>query len=80
MEKEIDSLREEVNLLTKKVEILESKENKRRALGYVKVLVKIIMILAVIYGVYRGYEYVVKEIPQIMEEKIKELNPFRTKS
>ena len=80
MEQEISELKEEISLLTKKVEILENNEKKRKAFGYVKILIKIILTLAIIYGVYRGYEYVVKEIPNIMEEKIKDLNPFRTKS
>jgi len=71
---ELEELKEEVELLNRKVLILEKKENKRKAMVYVKILVKIIITLAIIYGVYRGYEYVVKEIPHIMEEKIKELN------
>ncbi len=71
---ELEELKEEVELLNRKVHILEKKENKRKAMVYVKILVKIIITLAIIYGVYRGYEYVVKEIPHIMEEKIKELN------
>ena len=38
---------------------------------------KIILILALAYGVWRGYEYVVNEIPRMMEEKIKDLNPLK---
>ena len=77
MEEEIRELKDEISLLTRKVEILESKENKRRAYAYVKILIKIILVLAVIYGVYRGYEFVVKEIPNIITEKVKELNPLK---
>ncbi len=77
METEIRELRQEISILNKKVELLEKKENKRRAYFYLRLLFKIILIFAVVYGVWRGYEYVVKEIPNIMEEKIKELNPLK---
>ncbi len=77
MEEELDELREEIDLLTKKVEILEKKENHRKAFMYVKVLVKVLLILAFAYGVWQGYEYLSKELPKIMEEKIKELNPIK---
>lgn len=74
---ELEELKEQVGLLTKKVEILEKKENKRKALIYAKILIKVIVILSIVYGCYRGYDYVVNEIPHIMEEKIKELNPLK---
>lgn len=72
MEEEILELREEIDLLTKKVEILEKKENHRKALTYVKILVKIVLIGALAYGVYRGYEYLVKELPTIIVDKVKD--------
>ena len=77
MEREIEELKQELMILNKKVEILERKENTRRVISYVKVLVKVILIAALAYGAWRGYEYVVNEVPNIMEEKIKELNPLK---
>ena len=72
MGSEVEALREEVNLLARKVEILESKENKRKAMTYVKVLVKVILIASLAYGVYRGYDYIVHELPNIIVEKLKD--------
>ncbi len=77
MESEIEELREEVDLLTRKVELLEKKENQRKAMFYVKLLIKVILILVTIYGAYRAYDYVVKELPSIIDEKIKDLNPLK---
>ena len=77
MEEEIRDLRQEISILSKKVELLEKKENQRRALFYLRLLFKIILILGVAYGIWKGYEYVVQEIPNIMEEKIKEINPLK---
>ena len=77
MEKEILELKQEIEVLEKKVEILESRENRRRAFSYIKILVKVLLIGAFAFAAWRGYEYVSKEIPNIMEEKIKELNPLR---
>ena len=77
MDSELMELREEVELLTRKVEILEKKENHRKAYAYIKILAKILLTLAIAYGVYRGYQYIVDELPNIIEEKIKDLNPLR---
>ncbi len=77
MEKELDDLRDEIDYLTKRIETLESAENKRKAAFYIKLLVKIVLVCLFAYGVWRGYDYVVHEVPNIMEEKIKELNPLK---
>jgi hypothetical protein len=76
MDLELQALKEEVSLLTQKVEILEKKENRRKAFTYVKILVKVILILGAMYGIYWGYQYLSKELPRMMEEKIKEINPI----
>ena len=70
---ELQELREEVELLTKKVELLESKENKRKAFSYLKILFKIILIGVCIYGVYWGYNYVVNELPNVIVDKVKDV-------
>jgi len=77
MEEELLELREEVELLTQRIESMEKTENRRKAFFYIKILVRVILILLTVYGVWRGYEYVVDEIPHMMEEKIKEINPFK---
>lgn len=80
MEEEILELKEEINLLTKKVEILEKKDNHRKAFTYIKILVKILLIGALAYGVYRGYEYVVKELPNIIVDKVKDSSKEKANS
>ena len=77
MEEEILELREEVSLLTKKVELLEKKENRRKAYTYLKILAKILLYAALAYGAYWGYKHIVNELPNVIEEKIKDLNPFK---
>ncbi len=73
MEDEIMELKEEIGFLSHRIEILEKTEKKRHAFFYVKILVKVILILLSVYGIWKGYEYLSKEIPSIMEEKIKEI-------
>ncbi len=75
MEEEIMALKDEISLLTKKVEILERKENRRKSYAYVRVLVKGLLIVALAFGVYWGYKYVVN-LPNIIIEKVKETNPL----
>lgn len=77
MENDVLDLQDEIELLQRRIEILENKEKTRKAFFYFKLLIKIIFILATIYGIWYGYNYVVNEIPHIMEEKIKELNPLK---
>ena len=77
MEDEVLELKEEIDFLSQRIEILEKNEKKRQAFFYVKILIKIVLLLAVVYGLWRGYEYIVNEIPKIMEEKINEINPIK---
>ena len=77
MNEEVLELKEEIEILNERISILEKRESKRKALAYLKIIIKVILIGAIIFGIWRGYEYVVREIPNMMEEKIKELNPFK---
>ena len=78
MESEIMGLKEEITILNERIDALESINRKRKAFTYARVLVKVILILVTIYGVWRGYEYVSHEVPKMLEEKIKELNPLKS--
>ena len=73
---EIKELKEEINLLNKRIDILEKRDNQRRALAYGKIFIKIIILGALAFAVYRGYDYVVNELPNVIEEKLNGLNPL----
>ena len=77
---DIEKLEEEITILKKRISVLERKENNRKALSYIKIIIKVILIVAFLFGIWRGYEYLVHEIPNMMEEKIKDLNPFKKNS
>ena len=77
MSDELLDLKNEVEILNKRISVLERSENRRKSFTYLKILLKMILIGAIIFGIWRGYEYVVHEIPNMMEEKIKSLNPFK---
>lgn len=79
MNDELLELKNEIEILNQRISVLEKVESRRKAMFYLKTLVKIILIGAIIFGIWRGYEYVVHEIPNLMEEKINELNPFKKK-
>ena len=80
MEKDIDKLEEEILLLKKRISILEGKENRRRAFGYIKLIVKILLILLIAFGIWRAYDYVSNDVPKLIEDKISSINPFRKKN
>ncbi len=73
MEDDVFELQNEIDLLKKRIALLERKENNRKAFSYVKILVKVLLLLVTIYGAWYGYNYVVNELPKIMEEKIQEI-------
>lgn len=77
MEKEIEKLEQEVTLLKKKISILEAKENKRQAFKYLKIFIKLALTIVLLFGIWKGYNYVVNELPNIMEDKINDLNPIK---
>ena len=77
MEMDLTELKEEIRLLNERIDVLEKNENKRKAYFYLKILIRVIIILACVYGVWKGYEYISKELPSILEEKIKEMEPTK---
>ena len=79
MNNEVMDLKNEIELLNERISILEKRDSRRRSLSYLKIIIKILIIGAIIFGIWRGYEYVVNEIPHMMEEKINDLNPFKKK-
>ena len=79
MNNEVMDLKNEIELLNERISILEKRDSRRRSLSYLKIIIKILIIGAIIFGIWRGYEYVVNEIPHMMEEKINDFNPFKKK-
>lgn len=73
MEKELDQLREEIEILNEKVKILENKERRRATLKYIKLLIFITIIGALVYFGWRAYDYVTNAIPNYIEEKTNEV-------
>ena len=79
MDSEVMELEDEIKVLKARVSELEKSNNRRRAYGYIKLLVKICMIGLIIYGIWQGYDYATREVPNLIEDKIKEINPFKSK-
>lgn len=80
MERNIEELEEEISLLKKRISILEGKENRRKAFSYAKIIVKIVLIGLFLFGIWKGYDYIVNEIPQLIQNEINDLNPFKKKN
>ena len=76
---EIEKLEAEIVLLKKRIDVLEKTESRRKALKYLKILIKVLVIGALIFGIWKSYDYVVNGIPNLIEEKIKDINPFKKK-
>ncbi len=72
---EIEELQEEIEILKKRINNLERKENIRKAHSYFKMIIKIIIIALIVFGIWYGYNYVVNEIPNIVDDKIKSIIP-----
>lgn len=68
----VEDLEKEIILLKKRIEILERAENKRKITKYINIIIKIVVFLLFIFSVYQGYNYIVNQFPEIVENKIKE--------
>ena len=75
--KDIDELEDEIEYLKKRVSILEKKDNRRTSFKYLKIIAKILFWGLILFGIWRGYDYVVNGLPNMINEKIKEINPFK---
>ena len=77
MDDDIETLEREIILLKKRISILEGKENRRKAWGYIKTLEKIVVVILIIFAISKGYDYVVNGIPKIIEDKVNSINIFK---
>ena len=73
MEDEIDELKEEIKNLNERIDALEKVNRHRKAFKYAKAILKVCLLLLSVYAIWRGYEYVVNEVPKVVDEKIKEI-------
>lgn len=76
MEKDLNELMKEVQYLERRVNSLEKKESRRAGYRYIKMIIKIIVVGLIIFGLWRGYDYIVNGIPDLISDKIRELIPF----
>ena len=77
MENEILELKEEIKVLEKRIDALERSNNNRKAAIYFKAIVKVCLLLLVVFGIWRGYEYVKNEIPNLIDDKVKEIKSIK---
>ncbi len=71
MESEIEELKGQILILKNKVQVLEGKERKRRAIFWASLLLKIAFIMFTIYGMFKLYDYLMNDVPGVMSKEIK---------
>lgn len=69
---ELNELQEQVRLLEDRVYVLERQEATRKVKTWVKILFKVLLLVALVVGAFYAYNYVVDELPKLIENKIKE--------
>ena len=69
---ELNELQEQVKILEERVYVLERQEATRRVKNWIKILFKVLILVAVVIGSFLAYNYVVDELPKLIENKIKE--------
>ena len=81
MEDDILELKEKIRILEKRIETIEKRELKRKVMTYVKSILISLAVGAASYLLWLGYRYVVNkinDIPNMLEEKVKEIDPIDT--
>lgn len=76
MDREVEKLRKEIIILNERVKILERNEHRRSIGKSIKTLFTIAIICLLTFGIWKAYDYATNYIPNYLEEKIDELNPF----
>ena len=71
MENNMISLEEKIEELEDRIYALERRESGRKVGKLLKTLFTVILIGATVYGCIKAYSYVTKELPKIIEEKVK---------
>ena len=75
-------------ILKKKVELLEQTERRRKSAKLIKFIVLVVFYSLALFALWKAYEYVTKEIPNMVNKeinnttsdlsnKIKEMWPFK---
>lgn len=77
MERDVRELEEEIRILKKKVSLLEAKDNRRQAFKYLRIIIKLALVALLVFGIWKGYDYIVNGLPKMVDEKIKDINPFK---
>ena len=76
---DIKELEQEIAILQKRVNNLERKENRRVAYKNIRIVLKMLFYGLIIFALWRGYDYIVNGIPDMLNNKIQEINPFKKK-
>ena len=69
---ELDELQEQVKELEERVYKLEKHEAARKVKSGIKLLISLLMIGAVVFGIFYAYNYITNELPKMIENEVKE--------
>lgn len=76
MDREVERLKKEILVLKERVSVLEGIEHRRSIKKSLRTLINIVLIGIVAFAIWRAYDYVTNYIPNYLDEKVNELNPF----
>ena len=71
---ELAELKNQMAIMNEKLTVFEKMEKRRKIMSVVKVVFRLIIILASVYFGIKGYEYLKDELPNIINEKIKDID------
>ena len=69
---ELEELQEQVKLLEDRVYTLERRDASRRARGWLSILIKLLLFIALVFGAFYAYNYITNELPTMIENEVKE--------
>ena len=72
---EVEKLKTEIKILNKRISVLENQERKRNAFKRIKFVFKLLVLIAIGYGIWYAYDYVTNYIPNQIQNGINELIP-----
>ncbi len=72
---EVEKLKTEIKVLSKRISVLENRERRRNAFKGIKIVIQLLLWGAVIYALWYCYDYVTNYIPDQIESGINNLVP-----
>ena len=77
---EVEELKKEIMILEKRIDVLEKTERRRKTTKLILFIIKVAFYVFILVCIWKIYDYVtsnINNLPNLLNEKLRSLIPFR---